>query len=127
MRRFVAGTLAAGLATAVIVWTTRSERNIPILLVGLDGADWDVIRPMIRAGRLPNLHNLSEEGASGDLLSEPPLLSPILWTTIATGKPPTQHGITSFVVDRKGTEGGALPVQSTERKCRALWNISSER
>ncbi len=74
---------------------------------------------------MPHLEGLSKRGSSGILLSEPPLLSPILWTTIAAGKPPVEHGVTSFVVDRKGPRGEPLPVQRTERRCEALWGILS--
>ena len=48
-------------------------------------------------GKLPNFARLRQEGAYGRLQSSPPLLSPVIWTTIATGKTPDQHGIGHFV------------------------------
>jgi tetratricopeptide (TPR) repeat protein len=122
----IAGVLASGL-TALVLLAVRGGPGppFPLLLIGLDGADWEVVRPMIRDGRLPNLGRLIREGTSGTLLSEPPLLSPILWTTIATGRPPGEHGITSFVVRKRGPQGEPLPVQGTERRCPAIWNLLS--
>ena len=67
-----------------------------VVLIGWDAAKWDVIRPMVEAGQLPNLARLLEEGARGVLRADPPILSPVVWTTIATGFPPSEHGITGF-------------------------------
>ena len=88
-----------------------------MLLIGLDGADWEIVDRLASAGRLPNLGRLKREGAWGVLRSEEPLLSPIVWTTIATGRPPADHGIIGFLTERNGrTE----PVRSDERKVRAF-------
>src|SRR5262249_20595189 len=89
----------------------------------LDGADWEIVDRLASAGRLPNLGRLKREGAWGVLRSEEPLLSPIVWTTIATGRPPADHGIIGFLTERNGrTE----PVRSDERKVRAFWNVASD-
>jgi tetratricopeptide (TPR) repeat protein len=50
------------------------------------------------------------------------MFSPLLWTTVATGKPPTQHGIADFLVKDPAT-GQRRPMTSDFRKCKALWNI----
>ena len=57
-----------------------------VMILGFDGCDLDVIEPMVAAGELPNFKRAMAEGAFGRLRSEVPLLSPIIWTTIATGK-----------------------------------------
>ncbi len=94
-----------------------------VLIIGLDGADWEIIDRLTASGRLPNLDRLRHEGAWGVLRSEEPLLSPIVWTTIATGRPPGDHGIVGFLTERNGrTE----PVRSDERKVRAFWNVASD-
>jgi predicted AlkP superfamily phosphohydrolase/phosphomutase len=92
-----------------------------VVVIGIDGADWRVIRPLMEQGRLPNLSRLVAEGASGVLESMEPSASPSLWTTIATGVGPDRHGIHGFVV-RDGSED-LRPVTSTMRRAPAFWNI----
>lgn len=74
---------------------------------------------------MPNLKAMIEGGVMGNLLTLQPILSPILWTSVATGKRAYQHGITGFV--EPAADGLSLrPVQSTSRRCKALWNILSQ-
>jgi len=93
-----------------------------VLLVGWDGADWETALPLIAAGRLPHLARIVREGASGNLRSYDPMFSPLLWTTVATGKAPTEHGIADFLV-KDGNTGERHPITSDFRKVKALWNI----
>jgi predicted AlkP superfamily phosphohydrolase/phosphomutase len=98
-----------------------------VIIVGIDGADWRVIDPMMAAGKLPVLRRLVEEGASGILHSMEPSASPALWTTVATGVSPDRHGIHGFVVRSDGEDGRTdpqvRPVTSTMRQAPAFWNI----
>jgi tetratricopeptide (TPR) repeat protein len=94
-----------------------------VLLVGVDGADWTVIDPLIAAGKLPTLARLKAAGNTATLVATPPLVSPILWTTIATGRTPDEHGVLDFMVDLPG--GGQAPVGSVHRKVPALWTLFS--
>jgi predicted AlkP superfamily phosphohydrolase/phosphomutase len=66
------------------------------LVIGMDGATWDIMEPMMKAGELPNLDALRKRGAWGVLTSIEPTLSPAVWTTIATGKKRDKHGIRDF-------------------------------
>ncbi len=93
-----------------------------VLVVGWDGADWRTALPLMAAGRMPNLARLVQEGASGNLRSYDPMFSPLLWTTVATGKAPTEHGIADFLVKDART-GQRHPITSDFRKVKALWNI----
>lgn len=96
-----------------------------ILLIGLDGATWKVIKPLVKEGKLSNISYLMREGAYGNLESLSPLVSPAIWTSIATGKGPEKHGILdwAFYNDRlKMVE----PFRSYHRKTKAIWNILSE-
>jgi hypothetical protein len=81
----------------------------PLLVVGLDGADWTYAEPLIARGDLPHLAALRARGAWGPLHTQRPTLSPAIWTTIATGKPPAQHGITGFTVRRLEDIDETLP------------------
>jgi tetratricopeptide (TPR) repeat protein len=97
----------------------------PVILVGLDGADWQAIDPLAAAGRLPAFARLRAAGRTGVLRATPPLVSPIIWTTIATGRPAEEHRVLDFMVDRPS--GGQAPVGVAERRVEALWNIVSGR
>lgn len=68
-----------------------------VVVIGLDSATLDLIRPWAEAGLLPNLACLLNEGASGPLCSTVPALSPPAWVSFMTGKNPGQHGIFDFV------------------------------
>ncbi|HNX99042.1 MAG TPA: alkaline phosphatase family protein, partial [Candidatus Aminicenantes bacterium] len=57
-----------------------------VVLVGLDGADWSLIDPLIDQGKLPLFKELKEKGAWGTLRTATPAKSPVIWTSIATGK-----------------------------------------
>ena len=96
-----------------------------VLLIGWDGADWKMISPLLEAGYLPNLQTLVERGVMGNLTTLEPILSPLLWTSIATGKYGDEHNILGFA-EPDGESGGVRPVRSTSRKCKALWNIVSD-
>ena len=67
-----------------------------VIVLGLDGATWDVIDRLREGGELPNFDRLAREGAVGILRSEEPTLSPRVWTTIATGVDPEVHGAQDF-------------------------------
>lgn len=96
-----------------------------VALIGLDGADWEIIDPLLARGELPNLARLKARGAWGNMKSMNPMLSPLLWTSVATGRPPEQHGIIDFLV-RDARTGKPVPVSSRGRKVKALWNILTD-
>ncbi len=95
-----------------------------MIVFGLDGADPATIDLLMSEGKLPSFAKLRREGAYGPLLSQKPLLSPVIWTTVATGKTPDRHRIGHFVAVNS-TTGEQLPVTSQMRKASALWNILS--
>ncbi|PYQ46708.1 MAG: hypothetical protein DMF78_25685, partial [Acidobacteria bacterium] len=121
--------LAAALTVlaAVVVPSEATRAAAPagrkVVLVGLDAADWQAIDPLVARGELPTFARLKSAGRTGLLLSTPPLLSPIVWTTIATGRTPDDHGVLDFMADLPG--GGQRPVGSRERRVPALWNLFS--
>ena len=68
-----------------------------VFVLGLDGATWDLLRPLADRGDLPTLARLMKSGASGTLNSIFPPLSPVAWTGIMTGKNSGKHGIFEFL------------------------------
>ena len=93
-----------------------------LLILGWDAADWQVIDPLLGSGRMPNLARLLAAGVRADLRTLEPRLSPLLWTTIATGKTADRHRILNFVEPNPSGEGLRIAA-STSRRTRALWNI----
>ena len=93
-----------------------------VLLVGWDAADWKVIQPLVDAGQMPNLARLLERGVMGNLASLQPMLSPMLWTSIASGKRPYKHGVHGFS-EVDGETGQIRPISARSRTTKALWNI----
>ncbi len=102
-----------------------SIKNKRCLLIGWDAADWKVISPLLDAGKLPNLQKLIEGGVMGNLATLQPALSPMLWTSIATGKRPYKHGIHGFSEPDPVT-GGIRPVTNLSRTTKAIWNILNQ-
>src|ERR1043165_3586929 len=96
-----------------------------VLLLGWDAADWQFLTPLLDSGKMPNLRKLIEGGVSGRIATLQPVLSPILWTSIATGKRGDKHGVLSFIEPKPNGEG-IQPVSSYSRKAKALWNLLSQ-
>jgi len=96
-----------------------------VLLIGWDAADWKIINDLIDKGMMPAMESLINKGVMGNLSTLEPPFSPILWTSIATGKLADKHGVMGFIEpDPSGT--GVRPVTSTSRKVKALWNILTQ-
>jgi predicted AlkP superfamily phosphohydrolase/phosphomutase/tetratricopeptide (TPR) repeat protein len=96
-----------------------------VLLIGWDAADWQVINQLMSEGKMPALKLLIERGAKGNLATIQPALSPMLWTSIASGKRADKHGIHGFL-EPIPDGSGVRPVSSTSRKCKAAWNIACQ-
>lgn len=96
-----------------------------LLLIGWDAADWKFMMPLLDSGLLPSLEGVINAGVMGNLATLQPILSPMLWTSIATGKRADQHEILGFV-EPDPTTAQLRPVASTSRKVKAVWNILSQ-
>ena len=95
------------------------------MLIGWDAADWEMIDPLLQRGQMPALARLLQGGVRGNLATIQPVLSPMLWTSIATGKRADKHGICGFT-EPLPDGSGIRPVCSTSQKCKAIWNILSQ-
>jgi len=121
----LAACAALGAVALLLSPSPDSDPAGRVLVLALDGVDPDAVAAWGADGGLPHLERMAMEGASARLRSEEPLLSPVVWTTVATGRPPHEHGIAHFTaVDP--TSGERRPVTSASRRVEAAWNIVSD-
>ncbi len=97
-----------------------------LLLIAWDGAEWDVMSPMLEAGELPHCERLIERGVMGKMATLPSALAPLAWNSVATGKPPEEHGILGYF-EPEADGRGLRPFSSAARRARTVWDILSER
>jgi tetratricopeptide (TPR) repeat protein len=127
-RRRLIGLSAAVAVTAGVVlgvrWYARPATP-RVLVIGLDGADWQLLDGYRAKGAMPELDRLVREGRSGALRSLVPPLSPLVWTTIATGVSPLRHRILDFTRFNP-TSGQREPITSDDRRVKAVWEMAGE-
>jgi predicted AlkP superfamily phosphohydrolase/phosphomutase len=102
-----------------------SPKNRRVMVLGLDGATFDLIRPWIDDGTMPNLQQLTQQGASGVLTTTLPPISSSAWASFATGKNPGKHGLVDFVHPRQNSYQISI-VSPQQRASKAIWNLLSE-
>jgi predicted AlkP superfamily phosphohydrolase/phosphomutase len=95
---------------------------VRVMILGLDGATWDLLLPMIEQGKMRNLQRAMDMGSWGVLESTLPPLSPVAWTSLVTGKNPGKHGVLDFV---RMQDGRQVPVDSRSIRAATLWHILS--
>lgn len=95
-----------------------------VFVLGLDGATWDILKPLVEAGRMPNLARLMRQGASGTLRSIFPPLSPVAWTGVMTGKNSGKHGVFEFLEFEHDPMGGRV---NSSRAIRSdlVWEVAA--
>lgn len=96
-----------------------------LLIIGLDGATFDLIKPWVREGKLPHLGKLLKSGVHGALKSTIPPMSPLAWTSFMTGKNPGKHGVFDFTA-RKPHSYEIEFVNARWRKSATIWKIMSD-
>lgn len=67
-----------------------------VLVIGLDGATYDLLTPWAHSGRMPNLAKLMQTSALSVVNSTKPYITPVAWTTFQTGCDPAEHGILDY-------------------------------
>jgi predicted AlkP superfamily phosphohydrolase/phosphomutase len=96
-----------------------------IFVIGWDSATFDLIRPWINQGKLPNLAKLISQGASGPLESVFPPITPPAWTTFMTGRNPGKHGIFHFVEPQPGSYNMRW-ANAGSRRATTIWRLLSD-
>lgn len=96
-----------------------SKARPKIIVVGLNGAELDIMRPLLVRGEMPNLQKVVENGVSGRLKTVSAPNCPKAYSSIATSVPPEEHGVTGFLV-------GGIPANTNMLKKEPLWSILSK-
>jgi len=122
-------TLAALSLTLMLCWGFCSWSQVAdkprVLIIGLDGADWDLLDPMLTEGFLPHLSSLLEQGARGRLNSTIPANSPPAWRTAVTGVGPGKHGLFDFPQWMEDRYGMNLP-RCFNKRAKPCWIYLTE-
>lgn len=100
-------------------------KNKKLLVIGWDAADWQMIDSLLEEGEMPSLKALIDKGTVGNISTLQPPLSPMLWTSIATGKRAYDHGILGFAEYNEARDA-VEPIRATKRKAKTFWNILNE-
>jgi len=95
---------------------------LKILIIGLDGATFKIIDPLLGQGKLPTLRQLIATGSRAVLRSTLPPISPAAWASFSTGKNPGKHGLYDFV-KRNPSGYDPTPVMTWDRKAEPIWSI----
>ena len=110
------------LLAAVLAISCRTPADkVQVVVLGFDGANWETIDPLIEAGKLPLLAKLKREAAWAPLTTFKPTKSPVIWTSIATGKSMEKHGILDFVYMEQNDI--QVPYSNSERREPSIWQI----
>jgi predicted AlkP superfamily phosphohydrolase/phosphomutase len=95
------------------------------LLIGLDGATFSILDPLMQEGVMPFLADFVAAGTRAELRSVVPPLTPPAWTTVMTGRSPGNHGVLDFFRFESKPEGRYIRVaDSTDVSCETIWSMA---
>ena len=98
---------------------TRDQR---VLVIGLDGATFDLLLPWMQEGRLPHLAAIRGKSAHGYLRSTIPPVTAPAWASFQTGKNPGKHGLFHFTRYQQGSYETPI-VDASSIGSRTIWQI----
>jgi predicted AlkP superfamily phosphohydrolase/phosphomutase len=102
-----------------------AARQIRTLLIGLDGATFDVLDPLMQSGVMPFLQSFFAHGVRADLRTIVPALTPPAWTSLATGRTPGQHGVFDFFRMESAESRHIRFFTSHDVQCETIWSLAS--
>jgi predicted AlkP superfamily phosphohydrolase/phosphomutase len=105
----------------------RKEFSMNVLMIGLDGATFTLLDPMMQSGVMPYLRSVVERGVRADLMSTRHPLTPPAWTSMITGRSPEAHGIYDFLRPTFLKNGGVfLKINDfRDNRCETVWSIAN--
>jgi predicted AlkP superfamily phosphohydrolase/phosphomutase len=95
-------------------------------MIGLDGATFDLLDPLVEHGVMPFLGEFLGRGTRARLRSTPTFITPQAWTSLATGRSPGSHGIFDFVRPEETDAGVYIKLLgSSDVQCETIWSMAS--
>ena len=98
---------------------TQAKPRPHVIVVGVNGMELDVIRPLLLKGDLPNLARVIKNGAYGKLRTVDAPNCPRVYSTMFTSTTPAEHGVTGFLV-------GGITANTNMLKQEPIWSILSK-
>jgi len=96
-----------------------------VLIIGLEGISPELLTTLLKENKLPNLAKILKNGIMMNLSSQLPLVSPVTWTSLSTGKNPGKHGIFGWQQCNPYDYQSYIPL-SNDIKSKAFWEILSD-
>lgn len=93
------------------------------IVLGLDGATWDVLDPLLQAGQMPNLKTVLADGHRGVLESTVPPVTAPAWLSMATGQNPGKTGVFYFLNRRSPNSYDFEPMSSKDFRGKSFWDV----
>lgn len=103
----------------------KKQSKQKVFVIGLDGATFEIIKPLLDKGKLPNIKKIMKTGSYGYLESTMPPVTPCAWTSSVTGKQPSKHGLFDFRLIDKDPEK-TITANRTHVKAKAIWKLLEE-
>jgi predicted AlkP superfamily phosphohydrolase/phosphomutase len=98
---------------------TAAKPKPKIVVIGVNGMEWDILRPLLVQGKLPNLARVIDNGTYGKLRTVSSPNCPRVYSTIFTSTQPDEHGVTGFIV-------GGITANTNMLKQEPIWSILSK-
>lgn len=112
--------LTAVLGAALFAQNQSSAKPRPkVVVIGVNGMEWDILRPMLVQGKLPNLAKVIKNGTYGKLQTVSAPNCPRVYSTMFTSTKPEEHGVTGFIV-------GGITANTNMLKEEPIWSYLSK-
>jgi predicted AlkP superfamily phosphohydrolase/phosphomutase len=110
--------VVALLLMSAIPSVTQTKSRPHVIIIGVNGMEWDILRPLLLKGELPNFAQVIQRGVYGKMKTLSGPNCPKIYSAIATSTPPEENGITGFIVAGKTANTAML-------RREPLWSILS--
>jgi predicted AlkP superfamily phosphohydrolase/phosphomutase len=112
--------LTSVLAAPLFAQKQSSAKSRPkVVVIGVNGMEWDILRPLLVQGKLPNLAKVIKNGTYGKLQTVSAPNCPRVYSTMFTSTKPEEHGVTGFIV-------GGITANTNMLKEEPIWSYLSK-